>query len=77
VSTTSSYQAWSGFVPAMSSGSVTFSEAVSVGTRLNVWKTNPTRSRRSSVSCFSDSVVRSTSPMKTLPAVGVSSPAMQ
>ncbi len=42
-----------------------FSAAVSVGTRLYAWNTNPTLSRRSSVSAFSDSIVRSTSPMKT------------
>ena len=54
-----------------------FSAAVSVGTRLNAWKTNPTLSRRSAVSCFSLRDVRSTSPMKTEPPVGVSSPATQ
>ena len=54
-----------------------FSAAVSVGTRLNAWKTNPTASRRSRVRSFSESVVRSTSPMKTWPSVGESSPAMQ
>ena len=36
----------SGLRPARSSGRVMFSSAVSVGTRLNAWKTNPTRSRR-------------------------------
>ena len=61
----------------MSSGSVTFSFAVSVGIRLNAWKTNPTLSRRSCVRRFSDSVVMSMSPMNTWPLVGVSSPAMQ
>ena len=45
-----------------------------VGIRLNAWNTNPTRSRRSWVSSLSLSVVRSVSPMKTLPSVGVSSP---
>ena len=54
-----------------------FSEAVSVGMRLNAWNTNPTLSRRRVVSAFSDSVVRSTSPIRTLPEVGVSRPAMQ
>ena len=52
-----------------------FSPAVSVGIRLNAWKTKPTRSRRSWVRCLSDKVVRSMSPMKTLPSVGVSNPA--
>jgi hypothetical protein len=34
----------------MSSGSVMFSAAVKVGTRLNAWKMNPSRVRRSRVS---------------------------
>ena len=42
-----------------------FSYAVSVGTRLNDWKTKPMRSRRSSVSCLSESVPSSVSPMYT------------
>ena len=54
-----------------------FSSAVSVGTRLKVWKTKPMRSRRSSVSSLSDSPLRSTSPMNTLPSVSESSPATQ
>ena len=53
-----------------------FSSAVSVGTRLKAWKMKPTRSRRSSVSCLSFSVLRSVSPMSTWPSVSVSSPAM-
>ena len=40
---------WSGCVPASCSGSVMFSSAVSTGTRLKAWKTNPSRSRRSRV----------------------------
>ena len=43
VSTTVSSHSWSGFRPAMSSGSVMFSSAVSVGSRLNAWKMKPTR----------------------------------
>ena len=35
-----------------------FSRAVSVGTRLNGWKTNPRRSRRSRVSALSESAVQ-------------------
>ena len=66
-STTSSNHAWSTSRPAMSRGSVMFSRAVSVGTRLNAWKTNPTLSRRSSVSRLSRQRVRSMSPMKTWP----------
>jgi hypothetical protein len=54
-----------------------FSAAVSVGTRLYAWNTNPTLLRRRSVRAFSDSMVRSTSPMNTWPEVGVSRPAMQ
>ena len=59
----------SGRRPARANGSVMFSSAVSVGTRLNAWKTNPTRSRRSKVSCLSLSVVKSVSPMNTAPEV--------
>ena len=44
---------WSALRPAMSSGSVMFSAAVSVGSRLNDWKMKPIWSRRSSVSCLS------------------------
>ena len=36
-----SSQAWSGLRPARSIGRVMFSAAVSVGTRLNAWKTKP------------------------------------
>ena len=54
-----------------------FSAAVSVGTRLKAWNTKPMVSRRSVVSCFSLSSLRSTSPMKTWPELSVSSPAMQ
>ena len=54
-----------------------FSSAVSVGIRLNAWKTKPSRSRRSSVRCLSDWVARSVSPMKAWPDVRVSRPAMQ
>jgi hypothetical protein len=54
-----------------------FSCAVSVGTRLNAWNTNPTRSRRSTVSCFSLRLDRSVSPMSTWPDVRVSRPARQ
>ena len=75
-STTWSNQGRSTSRPAMSSGSVMFSAAVSVGTRLNAWKTKPTRSRRSSVSRLSPSVM-SVSPMNTVPVVGASRPAMQ
>ena len=47
-----SNHSWSGLRPASSSGSVMFSSAVSVGTRLNDWNTKPIRSRRSRVSCL-------------------------
>ena len=74
---TVSSHAGSGVRPARSSGNRMFSSAVSVGTRLYDWNTNPTRSRRSAVSAFSSSVVRSVSPMKTLPSVIESNPARQ
>ena len=54
-----------------------FSYAVSVGTRLKAWNTKPRRSRRRSVSCLSESVPSSVSPMNTWPDVSVSSPATQ
>ncbi len=54
-----------------------FSSAVRVGTRLNAWNTKPIRSRRSRVRSLSFMVVRSDSPMKTLPSDAESSPAMQ
>ena len=52
-----------------------FSAAVSVGTRLNAWKMNPMRSRRSCVSLRSLSFEMSVSPMSTVPDVRWSSPA--
>jgi hypothetical protein len=52
-----------------------FCSAVSVGSRLNAWKTNPTRSRRSTVSRFSLSPARSTPPSMIEPAEGRSRPA--
>ena len=42
-----------GLRPAMSIGSVMFSAAFSVGSRLKDWKMNPIRSRRSLVSSLS------------------------
>ena len=54
-----------------------FSSAVSVGTRLKAWNTKPIRSRRSSVSFFSDSDESSVPPMWTWPEVSVSRPARQ
>ena len=61
----------------MSIGRVMFSIAVSVGTRLNDWNTNPIRSRRIRVSSLSPSVVRSASPTNTCPDVASSSAARQ
>ncbi len=57
-------------------GSATFCSAVRDGSRLNAWKTKPTRSRRSSVSRRSRSA-RSSSvpPRRTDPEVGRSRPA--
>ena len=54
-----------------------FSAAVSVGTRLKDWNTNPIRSRRSSVRSASVSRPISSWPTNALPDVGASSPAMQ
>ena len=54
-----------------------FSSALSVGTRLKDWKTNPTCSRRTLVRALSSSVVRSVPSMKTCPAVTSSRPATQ
>ncbi len=68
---------WSGFLPAMSIGSVMFSAAFRVGMRLNDWNMNPIRSRRSRVSSRSFSPVISVSPSHTCPAETVSSPARQ
>ena len=61
----------------MSTGSVMFSAAVSVGTRLNAWKMNPTLSRRARVLPFSSSAESSRSPSHTCPEVSESSPARQ
>ena len=52
--TTWSKCAGSGLRPARSSGRTMFCRAVSVGSRLNAWKTNPTRSRRTRVSSLSE-----------------------
>ena len=54
-----------------------FSPAVSVGTRLKDWNTNPIRSRRRTVSFLSDRLPISVSPMNTCPEVGTSSAAQQ
>ncbi len=51
--------------------------AVSCGSRLNDWKTNPIRSRRTLVSTLSDCLVRSLPPSSTCPEVAVSRPARQ
>ena len=54
-----------------------FSSALSVGTRLNDWKTKPSFSRRSFVSWRSESWCRSTPPTMMRPDVNVSRPARQ
>ena len=46
-SSSSSNHSWSGFSPAIESGSRMFSSAVSIGSRLKNWKTKPMCSRRS------------------------------
>ena len=63
--------------PAIVSGRVMFSSAVSTGSRLNAWKMKPILSRRSSVSFASLSGPSSTPSMTTVPPVGVSRPASQ
>jgi len=70
-------QAWSAVRPAMSSGSVMLSAALSTGSRLNAWKTNPIRSRRSRVSWRSCSEPISVSPIQIRPLVTWSRLAMQ
>ena len=63
--------------PAIVSGSVMFSSAVSTGSRLKAWKMKPIFSRRRSVRRLSSSVVISTSSIVTEPEVGRSRPARQ
>ena len=64
-----------GRCPASRSGSATFSSAVSEGSRLNDWNTNPIRFRRSTVSLVSLRSPSSCPPSQTSPEVGRSSPA--
>ena len=71
----SSKNAFSGFSPAIESGSATFSSAVSIGSRLKNWKTKPMCSRRSSVTSRSVSPETSLPPIETVPVVGSSSAA--
>jgi hypothetical protein len=52
-----------------------FSSTVRAPIRLNAWKMNPIRARRSSVSLVSDSRDSSVSPIQTRPEVGRSRPA--
>ncbi len=54
-----------------------FCSAVSIGSRLNAWKTKPTRLRRVGVIARSDMRFGSVSARKTRPDAGVSSPATQ
>ena len=68
-STTVANQSGSTLRFAMASGSVMFSSADSVGSRLNCWKTNPTRLRRRSASPRSPSPPSSVSPIRISPAV--------
>src|SRR6267154_6821550 len=62
-------------VPLSSSGTCTFSSAVSVGISWKLWNTKPTFSPRSLARSFSDSFPRSDSSRSTVPRVGVSRPA--
>ncbi len=74
---TESSHCLSGLRPAMSIGSVMFSRAVSVGSRLNAWKMKPILSRRNFVSCLSFREPSSVSPIRTEPDENVSRPATQ
>ena len=56
---------------------MTLSATVSAPSRLYAWKTNPIRSRRSSVNSVSDRPDKSVSPSTTRPDVGRSRPAAQ
>src|SRR5262245_8322305 len=60
--------------PASRSGSRTFCSTLSAGSRLNCWKTKPTRWRRNLVSCVSLPLI-GVPATNTLPSVGSSSPA--
>ena len=62
--------------PAISSGTSTFSNAVSEGIRWKNWKTNPIFSPRSRASASSPRAVISTPSMTISPVVGTSSPAI-
>ena len=55
-------------------GSATFSAAVSTGTRLCAWKTNPTFATRKRVHRAADMRPTFTAPIQTSPQVGTSSP---
>jgi hypothetical protein len=65
----------SGFSPAIESGNVMFSSAVSIGSRLKNWKTKPMWLRRSFVRSESLRVVISVPAISTDPEVGLSRPA--
>jgi hypothetical protein len=52
-----------------------FFSALSTGSRLKDWNTNPTRLRRSRVSSLSSSPASRLAPSQTSPLVGLSSPA--
>ena len=59
------------------SGSSTFWKAVSTGSRLNDWNTKPTFRERHSASCAAVIALTSAPPTRTVPLVGLSSPAMR
>ncbi len=75
--TTWSAQAFSGVRPDSDSGRTMFSHAVSVGSRLKDWNTNPICSRRTRVRSSSSSEPRSVPAILAVPEVGSSSPARQ
>src|SRR6185437_10775925 len=61
--------------PSSSSGSITFSSALSAGSRWKDWNTKPTRRRRRSARASSSSVSSAWPLRRMLPELGVSSPA--
>ena len=62
------------FLPPAREGSRMFSSTFRVPTRLNIWKMNPTRSRRYTVRAASDMEPRSSPSTVTVPESGGSSP---
>ena len=62
--------------PCSSSGSITFSSAFRLPSSWKLWNTKPTFAARTAARASSSSANRSTPASRTVPVVGVSSPAM-